>query len=206
MRDSAFIEDAKLAVHGSTGAQLLPITEESYVGNGVTLTRNADGSYTPTGAPITQYVAVVTFTNIKLSPGVYCVSGGNKVIELQLEIVKNDVKLYKTGVVEIDGTETAISAQIQCNSLESYDSAPISFLINVGEHALPIEPYTGGTPYTGKYKPTITAQTGNTVTLSIENVSATEGDTTELDVVLTDKNGVTKRSEVGKPFIGGGES
>lgn len=45
--------------------------------------------------------------------------------------------------------------------------------------------------------------TGN-VTLSIENVSAVTGDTTDLDVVLTDRHGVTKRSEVGKSFIGGG--
>lgn len=41
------------------------------------------------------------------------------------------------------------------------------------------------------------------VTLSIENVSAVTGDTTDLDVVLTDRHGVTKRSEIGKSFIGG---
>lgn len=29
------------------------------------------------------------------------------------------------------------------------------------------------------------------------------GDSTELDVVLTHKNGITKRSEVGKTFTGG---
>ena len=29
------------------------------------------------------------------------------------------------------------------------------------------------------------------------------GDTTDLDVVLTDRHGVTKRSEIGKSFIGG---
>lgn len=45
--------------------------------------------------------------------------------------------------------------------------------------------------------------TESEVTLSIENVSATVGDSTELDVVLTDKNGITQRSEVGKTFIGG---
>lgn len=41
------------------------------------------------------------------------------------------------------------------------------------------------------------------VTLSLENVAESVGDSTELDVVLTDKNGVTKRSEVGKTFTGG---
>ena len=38
---------------------------------------------------------------------------------------------------------------------------------------------------------------------SIENVAESVGDSTELDVVLTDKNGITKRSEVGKTFTGG---
>lgn len=41
------------------------------------------------------------------------------------------------------------------------------------------------------------------VTLSIENVAESVGDSTELDVILTDKNGITKRSEVGKTFTGG---
>ena len=36
-----------------------------------------------------------------------------------------------------------------------------------------------------------------------KNVSESVGDSTELDVVLTDRNGVTKRSEQGKKFIGG---
>lgn len=35
------------------------------------------------------------------------------------------------------------------------------------------------------------------------NVAESVGDSTELDVVLTDKNGITKRSEVGKTFTGG---
>lgn len=38
---------------------------------------------------------------------------------------------------------------------------------------------------------------------SEQNVSAVTGDTTDLDVVLTDRHGVTKRSEIGKSFIGG---
>lgn len=42
--------------------------------------------------------------------------------------------------------------------------------------------------------------------MDIENVTATVGGTTKLDVVLTDKNDITQRSEVGKTFIGGGES
>lgn len=32
---------------------------------------------------------------------------------------------------------------------------------------------------------------------------AVTGDTTDLDVMLTDRHGVTKRSEIGKSFIGG---
>lgn len=50
---------------------------------------------------------------------------------------------------------------------------------------------------------TITDQTGDSVTLSIKNVSESVGDSTTLDAVLTDRNGVTKRSEQGKKFIGG---
>lgn len=46
-------------------------------------------------------------------------------------------------------------------------------------------------------------QAEDNVTLSIENVAESVGDSTELDVVLTDKNGITKRSEVGKTFTGG---
>lgn len=56
---------------------------------------------------------------------------------------------------------------------------------------------------TVEYTATITDQNENNVTLSIENVAESVGDSTELDVVLTDKNGITKRSEVGKTFIGG---
>ena len=36
-----------------------------------------------------------------------------------------------------------------------------------------------------------------------DNVAESVGDSTELDIVLTDKNGITKRSEVGKTFTGG---
>lgn len=36
-----------------------------------------------------------------------------------------------------------------------------------------------------------------------DNVTLSTGDTTDLDVVLTDRHGVTKRSEIGKSFIGG---
>lgn len=56
---------------------------------------------------------------------------------------------------------------------------------------------------TDKYTATIVDQSEDNVTLSIENVAESVGDSTELDVVLTDKNGITKRSEVGKTFTGG---
>lgn len=62
------------------------------------------------------------------------------------------------------------------------------------------------TAFAGEVTDTITNQTESKVTLTIENVSASVGDSTDLDVVLTDRNGITQRSDIGKTFIGGGQS
>ena len=148
--DNGKVQDMKVfgksEQNKTTGAQLLPITGESYTGNGVTLKRNMDGSYTPSGTPLKQYVPVVEFDDIKLSPGTYFVSGGDAVIDLQLSFVKNGITYYKTGLIIVDGTETDMKAQIQCETTNPVISNPISFMLNKGERALPIEPYTGGIP------------------------------------------------------------
>lgn len=195
--DIDFIRDAKLAVHGSTGAQLfgysgdmLPVLNKIYlfplnVGDGeFTCSTNVGKTYNNNAA----YLFIVG-GHLNTSEGVTTWgdgvwNGNNKTVE------------------SVNGYITILARKnSNTNPFEGYEN-----MLNKGNIALPFEPYTGGTPYTDKYTATIKDQTESEVTLSIENVSASVGDNTELDVVLTDKNGITQRSEVGKTFIGGGQS
>ena len=192
--DDNFIADAKLAIHGSTGAQLfnynpemIPTTNKIYtfplnVGDGhFTASSNTDTSFSNTGAYI-------------------FIAQGNLQSPLELTTVSNGVWSGKSRTVEsVDGYITiAARKSDRVNPFDNHD-----IMVNKGTSAIPYEPYTGGTPYTDKWTSNITDQTEDSVTLSIKNVSESVGDTTTLDVVLTDRNGVTKRSEQGKKFIGG---
>lgn len=131
----------------TTGAQLFPLTEEIYSRNGITLTRNADGTYTPSGTPLTLYNLVILGIPIDLEPGEYYLSGANNALEAQLAITKESSTSYKRGLVTITGEEISVRVQIQTIAVvETMETDPIAFMLNKGSSALPIEPYTGGKP------------------------------------------------------------
>lgn len=138
-------------------------------------------------------------------PGIYRISGGNDKIKVvvQIEKASGGYEYYvnnRTFTVVDEDVSVELYLQVDKNKTVN-DSVKV--MLNKGNVTLAFEPYTGGTPYTDKYTATITDQTGDSVTLSIKNVSESVGNSTELDVMLTDRNGVTKRSEQGKKFIGG---
>lgn len=231
MLDSGYIIDAKLAIHGSTGKQLLPFTVDRpipSVNKIITITPKNDGMesvcterpadsanfdvyFVGNAAP--EWESGYEFCET-LTPGNY---------NAKITSVNSDLSLYviawRHGKYTIlcdtsreqnftvnDGDKFRIF--VRPNERASQESLNTTFqvIIQKAEYNSKWEVFTGGTPYTDKYTATITDQTENNVTLSIENVSASEGDSTELYVVLTDIFGVSKRSEVGKTFIGGGES
>ena len=131
----------------TTGAQLFPLTEEIYSNNGITLTRNADGTYTPSGTPLALYNVVVSRIPIDLEPGEYYLSGANNAVEAQFVIIKESGTSYPKGLVTITGEETSVYVQIQTIAVvETMETDPIAFMLNKGSSALPIEPYTGGKP------------------------------------------------------------
>lgn len=174
----------------TTGAQLLQITDESYTGNGVTLIRNGNGSYTPSGTPIELYIPVVEFNPIKLTPGEYYVSGDDGVIQLQLIVIKNGETKHLTGLIKIDGTETFIQPFIQCNSTNTVTGEPIPFMINRGNNPLPIEPYTGGIPSPSSDYPQEIKSVGDSRSIELNVMGANVLEGTKLGVKST-VNGIT---------------
>lgn len=205
--NSGYIADAKLAIHGSYGNQLLDYTKmsNSVTLHGVTI-KNTKGVFTEVGkVNVGTQVDLQPNGTFMLDTGVYTLSGG--VTNFYPLLHNKTTGQYLNGDTPRQMTlSQKCEIEIFIRVVGGFDElTAIKPMLCKGVTALPFEPYTGGTPYTDKYKPTITAQSGNSVTLSIENVSALEGDTTKLDIELTDITGVTKRSEDGKTFIGGGE-
>lgn len=204
--DDNFISDAKLAIHGSNGAQLANLPNKNSVTiKGVTWSCK-DNVVTAIGETGNEYSQPSDLDyHVPVVPGNYYISGGAKPVNVvvQTTTISGSNKYYannKAFTITDDISSIRLYVEVKPNSIVN---TTIKVMLNKGNVALPFEPYTGGTPYTDKYTATITDQNENNVTLSIENVAESVGDRTELDVVLTDKNGITKRSEVGKTFIGG---
>lgn len=204
--DDNFISDAKLAIHGSTGAQLANLPNKNSVTvDGVTWSLK-DNVVTAIGETGNEYSRPTDLMyDVPVIPGNYYISGG--VDPLRVVIKTKNIsgsEMYylnnKAFTITDDISSIKLYVEVTPNKIVN---TTIKVMLNKGNVALPFEPYTGGTPYTDKYTATITDQNENNVTLSIENVAESVGDSTELDVVLTDKNGITKRSEVGKTFTGG---
>lgn len=204
--DDNFISDAKLAIHGSTGAQLANLPNiNSFTVKGVTWSCK-DNVVTAIGETGNEYSRPSPLECVmSLVPGNYYISGGvspNTVV-VQTTTISGSIKYYANNRA-FTITDDISSVKLYVEAIPNAKvNSTIKVMLNKGNVALPFEPYTGGTPYTDKYTATITDQNENNVTLSIENVGESVGDSTELDVVLTDKNGITKRSEVGKTFTGG---
>lgn len=207
LKGSEFIGDVKLAIHGSTGAQLANLPNKNVTIDGVAWSCK-DNEVTVIGSTGEDSVNTLNdlFYDIPIVSGQYHISGSSGSVNVGVIITDaHELSVYYGGdnTFTLSGNERLAKVYLYVDANANVNST-VKVMLNKGNTQLPFEPYTGGTPYTDKYNPTITDQGENTVTLSIENVSATEGDITELDVVLTDIFGVTKRSEQGKSFSGGG--
>lgn len=204
--DDNFISDAKLAIHGSTGAQLANLPNKNSVTvDGVTWSCK-DNVVTATGETGNDYSRPYDLIYpVPVVPGNYYISGGVIPIRVVVKTTnKSGLEVYYLNNQAFTITDDISSIKLYVEVVpNTIVNATVKVMLNKGNVALPFEPYTGGTPYTDKYTATIVDQAEDNVTLSIENVSAVTGDTTDLDVVLTDRHGVTKRSEIGKSFIGG---
>lgn len=204
--DDNFISDAKLAIHGSTGAQLANLPNKNSVTvDGVTWSCK-DNVVTAIGETGNMYSWPTDLIYIvPVVPGNYYISGGVNSIRVVIKtrnISGSEMYYLNNQAFTITDDISSIKLYVEVTPNTKVDTT-IKVMLNKGNVALPFEPYTGGTPYTDKYTATIVDQAEDNVTLSIENVAESVGDSTELDVVLTDKNGITKRSEVGKAFTGG---
>lgn len=204
--DDNFISDAKLAIHGSTGAQLANLQNKNSVTvDGVTWSCK-DNVVTAIGETGNDYSRPTDLIySVPVVPGNYYISGGVNPIRAVIKTRNiSGSEMYYLNNQAFTITDDISSIKLYVEAMpNTIVNTTIKVMLNKGNVALPFEPYTGGTPYTDKYTVTIVDQSEDNVTLSIENVAESVGDSTELDVVLTDKNGITKRSEVGKTFIGG---
>lgn len=204
--DDNFISDAKLAIHGSTGAQLANLPNKNSVTVGGVTWSCKDNVVTAIGETGNEYSRSTDLIyNVPVVPGNYYISGGVNPIRAVIKTtnISGSVMYYlnnRAFTVTDDISSIKLYVEAMPNTIVN---TTIKVMLNKGNVALPFESYTGGTPYTDKYTVTIVDQSEDNVTLSIENVAESVGDSTELDVVLTDKNGITKRSEVGKTFTGG---
>ena len=204
--DDNFISDAKLAIHGSTGAQLANLPNRNNVNVGGVTWSCKDNVVTAIGETGTEYSRATDLVyNVPVVPGNYYISGGVNPIRAVVKTTNNSgSNMYYLNDQAFTITDEISSIKLYVEATPNTKvNATIKVMLNKGNVALPFEPYTGGTPYTDKYTATIVDQAEDNVTLSIKNVSTVTGDTTGLDVVLTDRRGVTKRSEIGKSFIGG---
>lgn len=204
--DDNFISDAKLAIHGSTGAQLANLPNKNSVTvDGVTWSCK-DNVVTAIGETGNEYSRPTDLIfDVPVVPGNYYISGGVGPIRVVIKTRNiSGSEMYYLNNQAFTITDDISSIKLYVEVIpNTIVNTTIKVMLNKGNVALPFEPYTGGTPYTDKYTVTIVDQSEDNVTLSIENVAESVGDSTELDVVLTDKNGITKRSEVGKTFTGG---
>lgn len=204
--DDNFISDAKLAIHGSTGAQLANLPNKNSVTVGGVTWSCKDNVVTAIGETGKEYSRPTDLVyRVPVVPGNYYISGGVNPIRVVVKTTDNsgsDMYYLNNKAFTITGDISSIKLYVEAIP-NTIVNTTIKVMLNKGNVALPFEPYTGGTPYTDKYTATIVDQAEDNVTLSIANVSAVTGDTTDLDAVLTDRHGVTKRSEIGKSFIGG---
>lgn len=134
----------------TTGAQLFPMTEDSYSSTGLTATKQSDGSYLVNGTPADAYEAVYYNDGVILEPGEYYISSdvSTQVLYAQVAITRNDeTSIYINKGFTIDGSESSIVFTVQISeSMEPLNNIIIKPMLNAGSTALPWEPYTGGKP------------------------------------------------------------
>ena len=153
--DSAYRQVRGLQLYGyskqvqTTGAQLIPITEENVKGtNGLTATLNPDGSVKITGMPTARYARALD-TNVSLSPGTYHISGGSNAagyVVAQVHIVRSAEDLWFTNTsFEVqNGDNVIVDVLYNSATLQAVDISSFKPMLNAGSSPLPWEPYSGG--------------------------------------------------------------
>lgn len=153
LEDSAYRQVRGLNLYGyskqiqTTGAQLMPITEENVKGtNGLTATLNPDGSIKITGMPTVRHARALVDTNVSLSPGTYRVSGGSygpgHVIAKVQIIRSTEEKWFADGSFEVqNGDKASVAIVYDSSTLQAVDISSFKPMLNVGTSPLPWQPY-----------------------------------------------------------------
>lgn len=153
--DSAYRHVRDLQLYGyskqvtTTGAQLIPITEENIKGtSGLTATLNSDGTIKITGTPTARYAHVLN-AKLSLSPGTYYVSGGSgsagNVVAIVYIIGTTGEKWRTNSSFEVqDGDDVSVSITYNNATLQYVSIPSFKPMLNRGSSPLPWEPYSGG--------------------------------------------------------------
>lgn len=145
----------------------------SKIVSGVTFTYNVNGTIFANGTAgancISMYSSEASSYLITLPAGTYTVSGTNLTSNIKAEVVKSNGTL----VALTDGTlkktftlneETSVFLRLNINSGTVVDNVTISPMINLGDEALPYEPYGyKPSPTNPSEVQTITGNTGITI-------------------------------------------
>lgn len=144
-----------LAIHGkssqgsTTGAQLFDVSQlEDGTNNGVIGNKTKDYGYHLKGTTAEGKYFTSNGVAMKLDPGNYHISSGNKannVARIYASITRNGKKLFyfNASFEVIDGDSVAIYAQVEPNSTVDVTLYP---MLVAGTEPLLYEPYTGGAP------------------------------------------------------------
>lgn len=187
----------------STGRNLLPypFRETTKTINGVTFTDNGDGTVTANGTATAQ--AYLTLWRGKLPIGDYFLSGKTRdgVYTNIMYIANSNYSFYKAdqggGVKFTIATEEELSIALSISSGNTVSNLVFKPMLNIGETALPFEPYTENTyqlPYSvelGEWD-IVYPQTGEIVIqtgTAIKQTEFTEEEISSYDsaIVATDK-------------------
>ena len=139
----------EVTIH-SSAVQLLKLQDiENTIRYGLTYAIH-DGVVTVNGTPTLQYAPIASGP-LTLPPGTYYVSGGEDApgcVCLQINVTKanGEINYCRNRTFTIDGTERKTEFVIQCSSdLSPINNYSLYPMLNIGDAALPWEPYRGHT-------------------------------------------------------------
>ena len=201
--DSAYRQVRGLNLYGyskqiqTTGAQLIPITEENVKGTrSLTATLNPDGSIKITGMPTERFARALK-TNVSLSPGTYHVSGGSDAagyVVAQVQIIRSTKESWFTNnSFEVqNGDDVSVAIVYNNATLQAVDISSFKPMLNRGSSPLPWEPYSGGvaSPSPDWAQPITSVGDGGSVTVNSVGANLFPA----LDVQDVTAGGVTVRN------------
>lgn len=176
----------------TTGAQLAYIPDvESYENNGVVWSSNG-GIITAKGnAPIHSYTPSNIHADLKGLVGTFYLSGNGKYIKVAVQYTRDGVTNYVNSPQEftLDGTETRVELYCQITTYNTDIDDTAYPMVNVGNTALPYEPYTGGMPAPNpEYPQEIVSAAKPTVNVCGKNLLETSGVTETINGVTFTAN------------------